>query len=165
MTPEQLQDLFFNKPYSRLLLLFVVGVVVVGGILIGNRLNTDRNDVKKVDAWRTKYSYLLTNLTKDFQKAETDATTNNDAGPQLATDCKNIKADAQDAQSKPPIPDPAIQPNWAKAMRYEVQAATECEDGLNAGDSNKEKLATTDFNNATTSLQTTSKQMQAIQAQ
>ena len=160
MTPEQLQDLFMNKPYSRLLVLIVVGALIACGVLIGDRLQQDKDLAGRVESWRGKYAYLIDNLTKDFKKAQTDSQSGDTTA--LAQDCVNIKADAMDAQSKPAIPDKAIQPNWAAAMRYEVKASTECIDGEGTSDQNKIAIASSDFNNATKDLSAVSKQLAVV---
>lgn len=162
MTPEQLKDLFFNKPYSRLLVLVLLGGVVACTLLVTNRLRYDRSVARSVNTWRVKYAYIITNLSNDLKRTQTDALANNNEG--LKNDCEHIKADAQNAQSRPAIPDHVIQDNWAVAMKDEVRAADECVAGLNANDQNKFKLASADFNSATSALSNVSKQLTAAKA-
>lgn len=158
MTPELFKDIF-SKPYSRLLILCVIGVVVGAGVLTGHHLQQDNQTGKKVIAWKTKYAYLITNLTDDFKQAETDSQANNT--PKLQNDCLQVVKDVKIAQSKPAIPNIAIQANWAAGLKDDSAGGTNCSNGIKDSDSTLMTAATSDFTAATKALSAASTELKA----
>jgi hypothetical protein len=157
VTPEQLKSVF-TKSYSRLLILAIIGVCIAIGVLVGHRIQEDHNTARKVVRWKVQYGYLITNLTKDFENAES-ASQAGDA-TSLATDCQQIHRDAVAAESKPTIPDAAVKQSWNSALHDDAAGATDCIMGLSQSKASLMKQATTDFSNATKALTAVSTDLQ-----
>lgn len=160
MTPQQIKDLF-SKEYGRLLLLVIVGVLIVVGVIINNRLGQDHRTDQKVNAWHTKYGYMITNLTNAFIVAESDSKAND--YPQLSADCVLIQKYAAEDQKQPKIPDPSVQQLWIGAMKDDETGAQLCQEGESKKSTALMSQASTYLNKGTANLELVAKDFQAAQ--
>jgi hypothetical protein len=159
VTPEQIKGLF-DKPYSRLVILGIVGILVAVGMLFGNRLQQDKHTQNKVLAWKSKYNYLIVDLTNDFKKAQT-ATQANDV-QQLSTICGQIKKDSVKAESSPVVPDPNIETNWKAGLKDDADGGEMCQKADSDSSSAEFTTASNDFTAGTKALSAATKQLQAV---
>jgi hypothetical protein len=159
MTPEQIKNLF-NKPYSRLLILGIIGVLIVIGTLIGHRFQEDQQNVNKIKHWKTTYSFLITNLTNDFKKAQLDI--QNGSTKDLGTVCDQIRKDSLNAESKPAIPDNSIEANWKVGLKDDAAGGAECSEAVKTGSQSTFTKASNDFTKGSTALAAANKSLQAL---
>jgi hypothetical protein len=128
--------------HMRLLALaFVAFVALGGGIATGAsaaepvRLGDppDPRLAARVAAWVTGGgSDDLKALGRDFTELETAATAN-DLG-KMSAGCDHLLADVTAAQQYDPIPDRAVEKDWADALGLYAQGAQDCSDGARQRD-------------------------------
>jgi hypothetical protein len=162
MTPEEFKNLF-NKSYSRLLILGVIGVLIIAGALIGHRLQQDRHHIAQIKQWEATYGYLETDLTNDFKKAQTDAVGNKTQA--LGADCRQIEHDSKIAEGKPAIPDTIIESNWKTGLKDDAiggEACSEATESTVSTSSSEFTEASTSFTNGTKALASVSSEIKAL---
>jgi len=79
--------------------------------------------------WKNTGNYDLTGIGGDLASFAVDSALDHDTT--ASDDCLALSVDVGEGQHDPPIPDPALQAEWAKVLTDYGTFSTECQNGIN----------------------------------
>lgn len=113
---------------------------------------------QQITSWYNQYGSSITALTNDFGQMGQAGTDSN----AVEAACTQIFDDATKAEGQPPIPDTATENDWTNALNYYVNAAQDCQYGVNSSDVDQINKATGEFDQGNASLVATNKDIQKL---